>query len=88
LRACGTISTVANGTAPSLTTLPSGLLYPPGLLVVDIAMVYQPFFSMFITGPITMLRSAYMPPRATGAATYVSLSLDGSSYTGTKCSGY
>jgi len=88
LRACGGITTVANTAAPSLTTLPVGLLYPPSILVADLSTVYVPTFSGVITGPITMMRSAYVPPRAPAPGSYTTWSQDGASYTGTKCSGY
>jgi len=88
LRKCGSIATVDNTAAPSLTTLPVGLLYPPSILVVDLSTVYEPTFSGIITGPITMMRTAYVPPRTPGSTSYVSWLPDGASYTGYKCSGY
>jgi Flp pilus assembly protein TadG len=88
LRACGDIATVPDTAAPSLTTLPVGLLYPPAILVVDLSTVYQPTFSGILTGPIKMMRTAYIPPRAPGPTSYVAWSPDGASYTGHKCSGY
>jgi len=88
LRACGGIATVPNSDAPSLTTLPEGLLYPPSILVVDLSTVYRPTFGGILTGPITMMRTAYIPPRAPGLTSYVTWSPDGASYLGHKCSGY
>jgi len=87
LRACGTLTSVPNTQARSLTTLPAGLITPPSILVADLITQYTPLFTAFITGPIQIMRSGYMPPRALGSASYVQLSMN-STVNGYICSGY
>jgi Flp pilus assembly protein TadG len=87
LRACGTLTSVANTQARSLTTLPAGVISPPSILVADLSTLYTPLFTAIVTGPIQMMRSAYMPPRALGSANYVQLSMN-STVNGYTCSGY
>ena len=63
LRPCGTLAAVPNGTGPSMTTLPAGVFGPSSVLVADVSAVFVPLFSSVFTGPVTILRSAYIPPR-------------------------
>ena len=82
---CAVESQVANNLANSLTTLPVGVIGPSPLLVVDIFYEFQPMFVGFITGPIAMLRSAYLQPRIGTNAQYIVYSPSGTSVT---CLGY
>ena len=34
------------------------------VVVADVSYKYQPLFSGFVTGPITLQRTAFLPPRA------------------------
>jgi hypothetical protein len=71
-RPCDTafISTAA-GSASSLTTLPMGVFGPYSLLVADVSYTWTPTFLTFITGPITFVESAYVPPRSGTTGQYV-----------------
>lgn len=51
-----------------LRTLPPGLYGRSSLLVVDVSAVYKPLFVIYVTGPVTLARSAYLPARVGDAA--------------------
>jgi Flp pilus assembly protein TadG len=75
-RPCGGLVLTAAGTPPSMSTLPI-LTTPPlvgltSLLVVDVQYKFSPLFLQWITGPIEMHRTAYLPPRA--ATVYIEYS--------------
>lgn len=53
--------------------------------MVDIFYQFHPMFFTFITGPIPMLRSAYLPPRIGTNSQYVVYSPAGTSVT---CPGF
>jgi Flp pilus assembly protein TadG len=86
-RSCGTLTPVPTTTTghSSLTTLPQGLYGPYSLVVADVQYTFTPTFLTFITGPVTFLESAYLPPRIGAAADYVLYSPTTSS---SICSGY
>jgi hypothetical protein len=71
-RQCGALTQVAAGTSPSLATLPTaGLTGLSSLIVADVQYTFSPLFLKFITGPISMFRSAYLPTRVGSATMYV-----------------
>jgi len=71
-RACGTLAQTLPGSNPSLTTLPTeGVSGLSSLVVADVQYTFTPLFFNFITGPITMFRSAYLPTRVGSVASYV-----------------
>jgi Flp pilus assembly protein TadG len=85
-RPCGVlISASANPNANLLSTLPSGIYGPSALMVADISYVYTPAFLSIFTGPITLHRSAYQPPRTGSPSQYVKYTPAGDSHV---CSGY
>ena len=64
-RACGvSLVQAANSAAPSSGTLPASAFGAAPLLVVDVSYRFTPLFTTFIAGPIVMMRSAYLTPRA------------------------
>ena len=73
-RKCGWQTIVPNNQANALTQLPVGVVGPSPLVVVDVGYVFNPLFFKFITGPITMISSAYLPPRVGTTAQYVTVS--------------
>ncbi len=63
LRPCGALSVVANGSPDRMTTLPAGAVGQTSLLIGDVSTVFVPLFTGLFVGPVTLLRSAYIPPR-------------------------
>lgn len=63
LRPCGALAAVPDGGSSSMTTLPAGVFGPTSLLVGDVSTVFVPLFTGVFVGPLTMLHSAYVPPR-------------------------
>ena len=62
---CGIITQVTPDQQATISNLPtSGMTTLTSVLVADVSYRYQPLFSGFITGPITLQRTAYLPPRA------------------------
>jgi hypothetical protein len=71
-RACTALGQVAAGSAPSLSTVPTaGVTGLSSLIVADVQYTFTPLFLAFITGPIAMFRSAYLPTRVGSATPYV-----------------
>lgn len=62
LRPCGGLAMAASG-SDSMTTLPAGVFGTTSLLVGDVSTVFVPLFTSVFVGPVTLLRSAYVPPR-------------------------
>lgn len=87
-RACGALTPVSTSSHSSLTTLPEGLYGPYSLIVADVDYTFTPLFSKFITGPVTFLESAYLPPRIGTAANYVFYTPVTYQPTGPVCTGY
>lgn len=48
---------------PSLATIPPTLFSPGTIIVVDLIYAFKPTFTAWITGPLTLERAAYLPPR-------------------------
>lgn len=71
-RPCGPVTQVAPDQQATLTSLPtSGMTTLTSVLVADVSYRYQPLFSGFVTGPITLQRTAFLPPRAGTPSQYV-----------------
>lgn len=84
-RPCGTLLQVANTASETMATLPAGIFGPAPLLVADVQTIWTPSFVHFITGPIIMRRTAYLPARIVTSSQYVHLTPAGSPGT---CPGY
>ncbi len=69
LRSCGTLGSVANGSANSLTTLPAGNFGATSVLVADVSQIFVPLFTSVFLGNVTMQRSAYVSPRINNVVT-------------------
>lgn len=89
-RVCGTALTQnLPGSSPSLTTLPtSGLTGVNSLIVADVQYQFTPLFVKFITGPISMFRTAYLPARVGSATPYVQYVAPTGAPTDFFCPGY
>ncbi|MBV9785954.1 MAG: pilus assembly protein [Acidisphaera sp.] len=92
-RPCGTIGTSpptppANPPAnyAGLHSLPAGVFSASSLIVADVSATYVPLFVGFLTGPVTLFRSSYIPPRIGSNAQYVPYSPAG--YPVESCPGY
>lgn len=71
LRSCGTLSSVPNGTAPSLATIPAGDFGATSVFIADVSQVFTPLFTAVFLGKITMQRTAYVSPRVNNSVTLV-----------------
>ena len=69
LRKCGKLTSVPNGTATTLTTLPAGAFGATSVIVADISQVFVPLFTSVFLGSFTMQRTAYVSPRVNNAVT-------------------
>ncbi len=73
IRPCGPlVATGTDASVQSFGTLPPDAFTSSPLLVVDVTYRFVPIFTQFITGPILMTRSAYMPLRTGADAQWVS----------------
>lgn len=67
LRPCGTLAPVPDGNPSDMATLPAGVFGATSMLVGDVSTDFVPLFTNALVrvfvGPVTMLRSAYVPPR-------------------------
>lgn len=55
------------------------------VVVADMSYKYQPLFGRFITGPITLQRTAFLPPRAGKPSQYVHYDHDNPATTPAVC---
>ena len=74
LRPCKILTSVANGTPPSATSLPVGLYGQGSVIIADIGYTYTPLFASSgfstlygLASLFTWQHSAYMRPRMTGS---------------------
>ncbi len=70
LRTCGTLSSSANGSSTSMTTIPAGNFGSTSVFVADVSQNFKPLFAT-VLGNITMTRSSYVSPRVNNAVTLV-----------------
>lgn len=74
---CGVVTQVASGQQATASNLPtSGMTTLTSVVVADVSYKYQPLFSGFVTGPITLQRTAFLPPRAGKPTQYVQYDKD------------
>lgn len=75
-RPCGAVTQVASSQQATIANLPtSGMTALSSVVVADVSYVYQPLFSGFLTGPLTLRRTAFLPPRAGKPTQYVQYDL-------------
>lgn len=89
-RRCGVVVTqvapTEQVTIDSIATL--GMTTVKSVVVADVSYMYQPLFSGFITGPVTLRRTAFLPPRAGDPTQYVQYDKDNASTNSDICPGY
>lgn len=73
-------------TMDNIATL--GMTTVKSVVVADVSYTYQPLFSGFVTGPVTLRRTAFLPPRAGDPAKYVRYDRSNASANADICSGY
>ncbi len=88
-RPCGVIAQVASSQQTTITTLPTaGMTAISSLIVADVSYVYQPLFNGFITGPMTLQRTAFLPPRTGKPSQYVQYDIVNAKTNSSVCPGY
>jgi Flp pilus assembly protein TadG len=88
-RPCGVIGQVASGQPATITTLPTlGMTVLSSIVVADVSYVYVPLFTGFLTGPVTLQRLAFLPPRAGKPTQYVQYDQANAKTNPSVCKGY
>jgi Flp pilus assembly protein TadG len=88
-RPCGVISQVAATRPVTINNLPTaGMTTLTSLVIADITYVYQPLFSGFFLGSVTLTRTAFLPPRVGSAAQYVQYDLAHTTTNTSICPGF
>lgn len=88
-RSCGVVTQVAPDEQANMASLPiSGMTTITSVVVADVSYGYQPLFSGFVTGPVTLQRTAFLPPRAGKPADYVRYDKDNVGTNPDKCLGF
>jgi Flp pilus assembly protein TadG len=71
-RACGVIPQVPATQQVTINNLPTaGMTTLTSIVIADVTYVYQPLFSGFFLGSVTLTRTAFLPPRVGSATQYV-----------------
>lgn len=69
---CSSVTQVTSDQQATIGNLPTtGMTTLTSVVVADVSYKYQPLFSGFVTGPITLQRTAFLPPRAGKPSQYV-----------------
>ncbi len=77
---CGLVTQVGSDQQATINNLPiTGMSTLSSVVVADVSYRYQPLFSGFVTGPITLQRTAFLPPRAGTPSQYVQYDKDNAS---------
>lgn len=88
-RPCGAVTQVAPTEPATMTNLPIwGMTTVTSVVVADVTYKYQPLFSGFITGPLTLQRTSFLPPRAGKPTDYVTYDKDNVGKNADICPGY
>jgi hypothetical protein len=75
-RPCGVITQVAATQPVTINNLPTaGMTTLTSIVIADVTYVYQPLFSGFFMGSVTLNRTAFLPPRVGSATQYVQYDL-------------
>lgn len=74
---CGVVAQVSSDQQATTDNLPiTNMTTLSSVVVADVSYKYRPLFSGFVTGPITMQRTAFLPPRAGKPTDYVQYDKD------------
>lgn len=88
-RPCGVVIQVAPSEPSAMNNLPIwGMTTVTSVVVADVSYKYQPLFSGFITGPVTLQRTAFLPPRAGKPIDYVRYDKNNLGTNTDRCPGY
>lgn len=88
-RKCGMVTQVAPTEQATMTNIATlGMTTIKSVVVADVSYTHQPLFSGFVTGPVTLRRTAFLPPRAGDPAQYVQYDKGNVSTNTDICSGY
>ena len=88
-RPCGVIAQVFSTQQATIQNLPTaGMTALTSVVIADVSYNYQPLFIGFVTGPITLHRTAVVPPRTGSAAQYVQYDLANATGNPAICPGF
>jgi Flp pilus assembly protein TadG len=88
-RPCGVIPQVAATQQVTINNLPTaGMTALTSIVIADVTYVYQPLFSGFFVGSVTLNRTAFLPPRVGSATRYVQYDLANSTTDTSICPGF
>lgn len=88
-RHCGAVAQVKPSQPATVNNLQTaGMTALTSIVVADISYIYVPLFADFITGPVTMERTAFLPPRTGTPAQYVQYDLANHGSNKSVCPGY
>jgi Flp pilus assembly protein TadG len=88
-RACGVVAQVTPTQPTSIANLPTaGMTALTSLVVADVSYTYWPLFSGFMTGPVVLQRTAFLPPRSGAPTAYVEYDLTNAATDPSICPGY
>ena len=88
-RPCGVVAQVAPSQPASIANLQTaGMTAVTSIVVADVSYVYRPLFGGFVTGPLTLQRTAFLPPRAGKPTQYVQYDLAHTTTNPAICPGY
>jgi Flp pilus assembly protein TadG len=88
-RPCGVIAQIAPTQQATIANLPSaGMTALTSMVVADVSYTYRPLFTGFVTGPVVLHRTAFLPPRTGLATQYVQYDLANGATDPFVCPGY
>ncbi len=88
-RQCGVIPQVAATAQVTINNLPTaGMTTVTSIVIADVTYVYQPLFSGFFLGSVTISRTAFLPPRVGSATQYIQYDLAHSATNTSICPGF
>ena len=88
-RPCGVIPQVAATQPVTINNLPTaGMTTLTSIVIADVSYVYQPLFTGFFLGSVTLSRTAFLPPRVGSATQYVEYDRANSTTDTSLCPGF
>jgi Flp pilus assembly protein TadG len=88
-RPCGVIAQVAPTQQTTINNLPTaGMTGLQSIVIADVSYIYQPLFTGFVVGPVTLQRTAFLPPRTGTAAQYIEYDVANAATDPAICPGY
>ena len=87
-RACGALTSVANGSAYNAANLPAGAFQAGAVAIVDVQAVYSPVLNFSAFPQRTFTNSIYYPVRNNLGGAYLPWDGVSDTWSGTKCTGY